>query len=543
MITDLAGSEPGARPHTSVCVAGAGAAGICLAVELAKSGVSVTLLESGGLEEEQATQDLYASEVSGIQHKGVHQGRFRVLGGSTTHWFGQILELDSNAFDMRPWVPNSGWPFLKHALDPYYRRALELEGLGSADSSDDSVWKAINIQPPDFGDQLVPFFSRWCPEPNFARLYGRTLRESSRINVYLHANVCEILLAEGSQTIAGLRCQTLSGRGAIFTADRYVFCLGGVESARVLLQPLAQANPAPWNTYGLVGRYFQDHIDVKLLQLKPRSRSKFHHWFDNVYGSGFKYHPMLKLSAGAQRRLECLPVSAGLRFENAKADAVEEFLNVAGQVRSGNIRAVDLVRAMRYVPLAGLLLRKAIRRKFRNRGFAASDAGIVLVFHCEQAPNPESRIELTSERDATGLFRSRLHWAVTDQEMKTMQQFARIVAEAFRRGSFADVVASPILQAGGAGLIDQYQDAYHHMGATRMADSPRQGVVDANLRLFGVSNGYVCSSSVFVTSGFSNPTHTIIALAARLAEHLASSATVTQIKTQDLNDTIPIPGI
>lgn len=124
-----------------------------------------------------------------------------------------------------------------------------------------------------------------------------------------------------------------------------------------------------------------------------------------------------------------------------------------------------------------------------------------------------------------------------------MQQFARIVAEAFRRGSFADVVASPILQAGGAELIDQYQDAYHHMGATRMADSPRQGVVDANLRLFGVSNGYVCSSSVFVTSGFSNPTHTIIALAARLAEHLASSATVTQIKTQDLNDTIPIPGI
>jgi choline dehydrogenase-like flavoprotein len=57
-----------------------------------------------------------------------------------------------------------------------------------------------------------------------------------------------------------------------------------------------------------------------------------------------------------------------------------------------------------------------------------------------------------------------------------------------------------------------------------MADSPQRGVVDSNLKLFGVGNGYVCSSAVFPTSGFSNPTHTIIALAVRLAEHLTGGA-------------------
>jgi choline dehydrogenase-like flavoprotein len=46
--------------------------------------------------------------------------------------------------------------------------------------------------------------------------------------------------------------------------------------------------------------------------------------------------------------------------------------------------------------------------------------------------------------------------------------------------------------------------------------------VDPNLRVFGSRNLYVCSSSVFPTSGFANPTHTIVALAFRLAEHLAS---------------------
>jgi len=120
------------------------------------------------------------------------------------------------------------------------------------------------------------------------------------------------------------------------------------------------------------------------------------------------------------------------------------------------------------------------------------------------------------------MLRCSLHWTVTEQETHTMQQFARVVGEAFRRNDFAEVVADPALEAGGSELTSLFVDTFHHMGATRMADSPQRGVVDKNLQLFGVENCYVCSSSVFPTSGFSNPTHTIIALASRLAEHLAT---------------------
>src|SRR5436309_8866114 len=119
MIVDLDHSEPVAQDHANVCIAGAGAAGISLALELGKSGFHVTLLESGGSEEEQATQDLYASEVSGVPHVGIHKGRFRIFGGTTTRWVGQILELDPHNFDVRPWIPNSGWPFSKETLTSY----------------------------------------------------------------------------------------------------------------------------------------------------------------------------------------------------------------------------------------------------------------------------------------------------------------------------------------------------------------------------------------------------------------------------------------
>ncbi|MEM1152270.1 MAG: GMC family oxidoreductase, partial [Pseudomonadota bacterium] len=60
----------------------------------------------------------------------------------------------------------------------------------------------------------------------------------------------------------------------------------------------------------------------------------------------------------------------------------------------------------------------------------------------------------------------------------------------------------------------------HHMGTTRMSEDPAEGVVDPNCRLHDIDNLFVAGSSVFPTSGYVNPTLTIVALAIRLADHL-----------------------
>ena len=54
-----------------------------------------------------------------------------------------------------------------------------------------------------------------------------------------------------------------------------------------------------------------------------------------------------------------------------------------------------------------------------------------------------------------------------------------------------------------------------------MSASPADGIVDPNLLLYSTKNVYICSSAVFPSSGFSNPTHTLLALAVRLAEYLS----------------------
>ncbi|MFN7985225.1 MAG: GMC family oxidoreductase, partial [Vicinamibacterales bacterium] len=62
----------------------------------------------------------------------------------------------------------------------------------------------------------------------------------------------------------------------------------------------------------------------------------------------------------------------------------------------------------------------------------------------------------------------------------------------------------------------------HHIGTTRMADSPRRGVVDRHCRVHGIDNLHIAGSSVFPTGGWVFPTLTIAALSLRLADRLAA---------------------
>ena len=59
------------------------------------------------------------------------------------------------------------------------------------------------------------------------------------------------------------------------------------------------------------------------------------------------------------------------------------------------------------------------------------------------------------------------------------------------------------------------------MCTTRMAESPDNGVVDANQKVFGTDNLYIAGSSVFSTAGYVNPTLAIIQTTLRLADHIA----------------------
>ena len=153
-------------------------------------------------------------------------------------------------------------------------------------------------------------------------------------------------------------------------------------------------------------------------------------------------------------------------------------------------------------------------------------------------PNPDSRVILGTERDALGMPRLQLDWQLSADDERSMSLLAQRFAAELTRLGYARVRLHPALQdpAGGwarAGNLaghdvapgaPEMEISWHHIGTTRMAASPSDGVVDSNCRVHGTANLYVAGSSVFPTAGNANPTLTIVALALRLGDHLSKAA-------------------
>ncbi len=122
-LMDITHYKTGAVIDVDVCIVGSGAAGISVAREFLGTRASILVLEGGGEKYEATSQDCYRSLVVGFPHGGIHRGRMRVLGGTTTLWPGQLIPLFDVDFTERDWVPYSGWPIDRLTLSPYYRRA------------------------------------------------------------------------------------------------------------------------------------------------------------------------------------------------------------------------------------------------------------------------------------------------------------------------------------------------------------------------------------------------------------------------------------
>ena len=513
MIRDLLRENPSPdyRPH--ICIVGAGAAGICLAVELSRQGKNVMVLEGGGRDIEDAAQEPYRSEVIGHEHRGIHTGRFRAHGGTTTRWGGQIYELNAEDFERREWIPSSGWPFSRAALEPFYRRALDFEGLGGVLRNDADVWKSLGIPEPSF-PELQSYLTRWCPEPNFARLHAKALETTDNLQIWLHANAVELIL--DNETVRALRVRTQQGRELLVHADHFVFCMGTIECVRFFLQP--RTAELPWNRSGLLGKHFQDHVDANAARVIPHDRRQFAELFDNIFLRGFKYHPKLRLSPDEQRRGHVLNCAATMSFSSNVDEALATTKTTAKHLLRGRfseLQPADILRSARHAPL---LARQAARYTLRHRVYNPASAEIRLRVHCEQRPDSDSSIALSAERDSLGLLRARLHWRISTLELDTIRTFTQIATNSL--APIAQLQPDPALSSSDAAFLDRCDDSNHHMGGMRMATSPDNGVVTPDLLLHGTRNVYVCSGAVFPTSGFSNPTHTVLALAMRLADHL-----------------------
>jgi choline dehydrogenase-like flavoprotein len=164
----------------------------------------------------------------------------------------------------------------------------------------------------------------------------------------------------------------------------------------------------------------------------------------------------------------------------------------------------------------------AYRYASQRRIGSFTDRDAYLGVSTEQPVRMDSKITLsTQERDRHGIPRLVVNWVRTDEELNSLREFTLAVRRWLEEEKIAKVHIDPSLDRRELAFFDKANDGLHHAGTTRMGLSPATSVVDADLRVHGVKNLYVCGASVFPSSGCANPTLTAMALAVRLAKTIA----------------------
>lgn len=546
MIIDGRTLPDGHQLQADLCIVGSGPAGLTVAHELRNSGLSICLVESGPPQPEERYERLNDAEAVDSDLEPAIDTRARAFGGSSHRWslfsggFGprvRMLPFSPIDFEGRDWVPDSGWPFSADDLEPFQHRARAIAGLPAHVASPELAATAerplLPLDPTEVRTAM-----EWFAEPRrFSEELPGDLGRHSAVTVVTHSTAVSVASNDDGASVSGVDLRTLTGQRLSVAARRVVVATGGIENARLLLASRDGHPDGLGNEHDVVGRYYMDHLKLVVGDFVPVDPALFDrmgfydiHRVDDALLTG-----KLQLSDAAQRNSELL--NAAVRFEprpsEATLGATHAGHRLLSDLRHGRPRArsfLDPLRELRGFPALGRLgFELAVRQRQALPSVTHGWSRVArpsrhytrfqLELQLELAPDRTNRVTLSEQRDALGQPRAAIRWRKGELERRTIRgTIERLEAEFARAGLGAvtlraeddfDVVTPP--------------GDNHPTGTTRIHRDPRLGVVDEDCRVHGVQNLYVTGSSVFPTSGYANPTLTIIAMAARLADHLSQS--------------------
>ena len=522
MIIDARQLNESADVRGDIAIIGGGAAGITLALELAEKFKDVLVFESGATSSEMETQSLYDGKLLGHKQPSLQISRLRFLGGSTNHWVGRCAPLDPVDFERLPDRPYSGWPFELAALASFYDRAYRYCEIGTikqdAPNGDPIVERLF--EGPVF--RLTEF--RYSPPTKFGERFRPQLNDSDRIKVYLNANVTDIVAMESKRAIASLDVRTLNGRKITVMANAFILCCGGIENARVLLNCTRDFQNGLGNQHDLVGRFFMDHLDAVAGVIIPQNEiHNFSPLQERHDGVGALMNSAKTVRQPGRRGCSlfmrscynCYNADTGFAkaMQSPSDQAFHQIMHYAVRGSLPPDISEQGCIALREPAAIARVLYHSLRTRLRP------EQAIIVRVEGEQSPNPASRVTLNSEVDALGMRRVTLDWQIDPLDCDNLYQTTMELARSVGAAGLGRMVMH--LERGNE--LSDVSTCWHHMGTTRMHDDPRQGVVDRNCAVHGLSNLYIAGSSIFPTGGRVNPTITIVALAIRLADHLKAT--------------------
>nr|WP_238455526.1 GMC family oxidoreductase [Desulfolucanica intricata] len=511
--------------EADICIVGAGAAGGVLAYELSKAGFKVVVIEAGPYWNPQTD---FASDELTMNYLGWQETRLtagndpldfghnnsgRGVGGGTTHFTGVFLRFHESDFKVKTYDGVADdWPITYEDLEPYYnkierdiavsgpkyfpwgsfhgpypyperepisansqlfRRGCEKLGIPSVVTPLAILSAPFEGRPPCINRG---FCNQGClPNAKFSTLIHH-IPKAIQLGAEILSDCMVTQVHVDKQGMVTGVTFVHDGREHFQKARLVILSNFVVETPRLLLHSACPQFPDGLaNSSGLVGKCIMPHSGHDIFA---------------------KFHDEVRIYKGT-------PVLASTQ-EFYETDQSRGFVR-GYTLHAHGSRPLGLARNL--AAKAGIW-GKDLYRIMRDYNFYAQ---VTMVG--EVLPNPANCVTLSNEKDEYGMPRPLITFSYGENDNK-------LIAHGVQK-------ANEILQAVGGEPAFIIPDTGHLMGGTRMGNDPATSVVDKYCRSHDIPNLYICSASVFVTSGGGNPTETVMAIAARTADHI-----IEQVKTR-----------
>ncbi|MDA8017009.1 MAG: GMC family oxidoreductase [Thermoanaerobaculia bacterium] len=450
------------RPEFDVCVIGSGFAGTYLALELVQHGIETALVEAG----EGLASTFQAASTGEIDYP-VQASRRIGLGGTSGLWTGVVTRLFPDDFRLHSeYGLHVDWPLDYPELEPYYCRS-------------ESLLSAIGYPSPNRPPKHCEYPWALDPPPPAPELRHRSgdgtgeelsffpLTFSRRDPDRPNPPPLRLVDREIPELTADRHATLLTGRRAVA-----LHAMGRQVERLETLDADGRHDEITARIFVVAAGVFES---ASLLLRSQSSR------FPDGLGDGaatlghhFNHHPHF-------HRQLALPEGRAVR---------------------GFYRTHDLDPLLRSEGL------NACNFQLTQSG------GGQLGISPELDPASSHRVMLSERHDdPLGLPSLEVQAAYTERDRRTIDRCLAI----------GNDLAAQLGDTSGPAFHQRFHS--HPAGTCRMARDASSGVVDAHGKVFGVDNVYVAGASTFPTSGATNPTNTVVALALRLADHLIESLT------------------
>lgn len=539
-----------------LCVVGSGPIGMIVALEYARHNLSsqVILIEYGEEKEKDKNQlDDSIRITNPINHHQPYDCTNKGLGGTSMTWGGRCVMYDEIDFIDRP-ILKGGCTWDVQVLkdcEPFINRATDYFECGASPFNlrGTQPWGGQRIAEGFVeGEVLDSVVERWSMPTRFGSRYRNELAASQNLHIIMGTEARNLGVPLEDGTIETMELRAIDGNQQILVrAKKFVLAAGTQETTRILLR-----NSQVFNKIGgppdSLGRYYQGHLSGKIASVQftgdpkkteygllkdaenifMRRRFQFSKeilekenllntaiWLDNPL-----YHePSHGNGALSMFYLAMISPIIGKRLAPRA---------IANSITKGKFYKIhrhfwnvikDLPGSL-LIPAMIFYRRYCVQRKLPQIFLFNPQNYYALHFHAEQIPSPLNRMCL--DKDGETL---EISYELSSDDISSVIRLHEILDQWLRKCGCGHLVYWFPRENLSEEIRQMSKDGVHQSGTTRIADSPDQGVVDRDLRVWGTKNLYVCSSSVLPTSGQANPTFFTGVLAVKLAEHLGCKLT------------------